>query len=107
MKLMSKEAALAWVLARKLRVLVAVLLAANLLLAAWHLIFGNASSEREPQRVLQQIRPETVKIVPAAEADRVRAPTIGPTKPPVPPASAPASAPATSVPTVSGPTAAG
>jgi hypothetical protein len=103
MKLMSKEAALAWVLARKLRVLVGLLLAANLLLAAWSLIFGGSSSQREPQRVLQQHRPETVKVVPAAEADRVRPPAVGPSKPPAPPASAPA----TSAPTMSGPTAAG
>jgi hypothetical protein len=94
----------------KLRLFVLVLLVANALALVWHLgwldgIVGvEARTDREPQRVLQQVNPQSVAVVSLAAAGKGAAtnkpnPTApAPTVPPAPalsPTNAPAS-PATS-----------
>lgn len=91
----------------KLRLLVLALLIANLLALAWHLgwldwmVGTELRTDREPQRVLQQVQPQAIVIVPPSatpnSATRVpaRTPTSTPTPAPAPaPALESASAPA-------------
>lgn len=62
----------------KLRLLVLALLIANVLALSWHLgwfdglVGMEARTDREPQRVLQQVHPQSINVVPATAA----APTL-------------------------------
>jgi hypothetical protein len=47
----------------KLRALVIGLLLANLLVAAWFVGFAQ-DNDREPERLQQQVKPQTVRVVP-------------------------------------------
>ncbi len=79
----------------RMRLLIAVLLAANGLYALWAMgglallgMVPASEAQREPQRIAQQLRPEALKI--GAEAGPAAPPpAAGATTPAEPPASAP------------------
>ena len=81
-----------------LRTLVAALLLANLLFFAWsqgwlaRAIGSTPYSEREPQRLGAQVRPETVRVLPVPAAGEASAPASTGLAAPPTPASAPAPA---------------